>query len=198
MPQKWLITDSFAEVVSALEKLVDELHGVSAAVDRWKWVIIALHNSTQGMMVLALQGSHGLHVLNEKSAGKWLEAHDKGAPYPEHLKMDRFLDLYEKVKSNVMLMHANSTKLTPRKGQDVSIRKLNEVRNQLVHFIPQVFVLDVLELPDLCLNCVDVAEFLAWRSGNVVWTEDKLKDRAKNACNAARQALVSLKQQYDR
>ncbi len=197
MPQKWLITDSYVEAVSALEVLAEVLCRVSADAYRWKWAVIALHSAVQGMMVLALQGSHGLHALKEQDAARWLEAHQKGGPYPEDLRLDGFLDLYKKIKSDVMLIYAHSRKFTPQGGQGESLRKLNELRNQFIHFTPQVFALDLSGLPSLCLDCMDIAQFLGWESGNVIWADQRLQERGKDAFEAARKALVSLKQQYE-
>ena len=62
------------------------------------------------MMVLVLQSSRGLHVLRPKDASRWLEAHECGGPYPDDYKLDDFLSLYKKIKSDTMLMYVDSQK----------------------------------------------------------------------------------------
>jgi len=52
MGEKWLITDTFVETVSALEAFADELQRVQRDPYRWKWAILSLHSGLQGMMVL--------------------------------------------------------------------------------------------------------------------------------------------------
>jgi hypothetical protein len=103
MGDKYLITDEVVETVSAFEVFAEELQHVTQDPYRWKWVIIALHSGLQGMMVLALQGSHGLHVLKPKDADKWLEAYERGETYTGNLELDKFLCLYKKIKGNIMM-----------------------------------------------------------------------------------------------
>jgi len=47
----------------------------------WKWAIIALHNSTQAFMVLALQGTSPLNVI--KDPQKSFDAIQNGTDYLE-------------------------------------------------------------------------------------------------------------------
>jgi hypothetical protein len=58
MGESWLITNVVLEVVSAFEVFAEEAQRLSKNPYRWKWAIIVLHSGLQGMMVLALQGSH--------------------------------------------------------------------------------------------------------------------------------------------
>ncbi len=196
MVDKWLITDSFLEAVSALEAVADELRHVDQDPYRWKWVILALHSALQGMMVLALQGSHGLHVLREEDATRWLEAHERGGPYPDDLKLDDFLSLYDKIKSDKMLMYVHSKKFQPHGTRGGSVKLLNRLRNELIHFTPRVWALDLLGLPAMCMDCLDVADFLAWQSNNVAWADAELESRARASFDSARCALAGLKAKY--
>ena len=76
-----------------LERVVDNPH-------YWQWVIVGLHNALQGFMVLALRGGTNLNVLTDKCAEQWLAAYERGdVNYPEQ-RLDRFLNLYKKIKSN--------------------------------------------------------------------------------------------------
>lgn len=86
MGDHWLITDSAVETVSSFEVFAEELQNVTKNHYRWKWAILALHSGLQGMMVLALQGSHGLHVLKPKDANRWLEAHERGGAISDRFK----------------------------------------------------------------------------------------------------------------
>jgi hypothetical protein len=43
MGEKFLITDTFVETVSAIETVSDELMRISIDPYRWKWVILAMH-----------------------------------------------------------------------------------------------------------------------------------------------------------
>jgi hypothetical protein len=105
--------------VSAFETLSDDLHRVITDPYRWKWAILAMHSGLQGTMVLALQGSHGLHVLKPEDVTRWLEAHEKGGPYPGDLKLDDFLGLYKKIESDLMIMYEM------KRGQPLKMDKFN-------------------------------------------------------------------------
>jgi len=190
--QKWLRTDGSVETVSAFEVFAEELQRVSADPYRWKWAIIALHSGLQGMMVLALQGSHGLHVLREEDAKRWLEAHERGGPYPGDLKLDDFLSLYKKIKGDKMLKYINSQKFVPIGTQGGSVKLLNRLRNEYIHFTPRVWALDLVGLPRMALDCLSVAEFLAWESHNVTWKKDNLMKRMDRACKSARASMTDI------
>ncbi len=189
MGESWLITDGAVETVSAFEVFAEEAQRLSSDPYRWKWAIISLHSGLQGSMVLALQGSHGLHVLRKEDAKRWLEAHERGGPYPGDLKLDDFLSLYEKIKSDKMLKYVNSKKFVPKGTQGGSVNLLNRLRNEYVHFTPRVWALDLAGLPTMALDCLSVAEFLAWESHNVTWKEDDLVERMVRACKLARASI---------
>jgi hypothetical protein len=192
MGEEWLITDEVVEAVSAFEVFAEEVQRVSVDPYRWKWAIIALHSGLQGLMVLALQGSHGLNVLRPEDTDRWLEAHERGGPYPGDLKLDNFLSLYKKIKGDKMLMYVDSQKFVPKGSEGSSVKLLNRLRNKFVHFTPSVWSLQLSGLPAMALDCLSTAEFLAWQSHNVAWSEEDLSNRMKTACLSARNSLKAL------
>lgn len=192
MGDEWLITDGSVETVSAFEVFSDELHRAMTDPYRWKWAIIALHSGLQGMMVLALQGSHGLHVLRPEDASRWLDAHERGGPYPTDLKLDDFLALYKKIKGVKMLMYVHSAKFVPKGTQGRSVKLLNRLRNEFIHFTPRVWALELGGLPAMASDCMQVAEFLAWESHNIFWREQDLAERLKIASESAHKSLDAL------
>ena len=52
--------DEQRDAVFSLQLVSELLEKTEANPQYWKWVIIALHSSLQGFMVLALKGSDGL------------------------------------------------------------------------------------------------------------------------------------------
>lgn len=181
-------TDEYVEAISALEAVADELGRVQDDPYRWKWVILALHSTVQGMMVLALKGTNGIGVLGPEEAERRLDAQDNGGRDPENMKMDSFLNLYEKIKDDdTMLMYVCSRKFTPQGTQERSIKALDRLRNQFVHFLPCAFSLMATGLPEMTRDCLNVAGFLAYESRNITWTEG-LRGRLDSAFAAATQA----------
>jgi hypothetical protein len=193
----YLITDGFVETVSSFETVSDELVKISTDPYRWKWVVLAMHSGLQGMMVLALQGSNGLHVLKNEDAKRWLDAYENGVSLPTDLQLDQFINLYKKIKSDLMLLYVNSNKFQPEGTQGNSIKFLNRTRNEYVHFTPKLWVLELNGLPDILLDNLDIAEFLAWHCGNIIWKESDLENRIRKAFKSIRDLLIKCKNKYN-
>ena len=189
------VTDTFVEAVSALEVSSDELARVLKDSYRWKWAILALHSALQGMMALTLRGGNNLRVLKPQDAKRWLDAYESGAPLPANLQMDDFLNLYKKIKSDTILFYETSKKFTPEGTQGKSIKDLNRLRNQFVHFTPCTFALILNGLPEMTIDCLKIAWFLAHDSGNIDWPEE-LVGRMEKAFRAAAKAAQEIKEAY--
>ena len=192
----WLETDEHEEAVSALEHARISLETVPSDVYSWKWVVVALHNALQGFMVLATRGSNGLLCLQEDVAAKWLEAYRSGGPYPNE-RLDDFLNLYKKIKSDRLRFYEHSQPFTPTGSQGRSVKLLNKLRNDLIHFVPRSWGLEVSGLPDIGLDCIAVIEFLGWSCGNVMWHgREEIERRAKEALVCVRTQLEGLQSSY--
>ena len=189
------VTDTFVETVSALEASSDELARVLRDSYRWKWVILALHSALQGMMALALEGSNGLRVLKPKDAKRWLDAYESGAPLPADLEMDNFLNLYEKIKNDTILFYVTSKKFTPEGTQGKSIKDLNRLRNQFIHFTPCSLSLVLNGLPEMAIDCLNIARFLAYDSKNIDWPEN-MGGRVERAFRTASKTALAMKEAY--
>ena len=187
-----VITGSVKEAIAALEAVADELERAQGDPYRWKWVILTLHGFVQSMMVLALKGNHGLNVLKSADTKRLALAIENGTPIPTDLKMDSFLNLYKKIKSDANL---DSEKFTHQGTQEQSIEALNRLRDQYVHFIPCAFILRVNGLPEMTLDCLNIARFLAYDSGNIHWPEE-LVGRMEKAFKAAAKAAREMKEAY--
>lgn len=197
MSEYWLRTDEHEEAVFALEAAAEWSGRIKNTIDYWKWVVLAIHNATQGFMVLALRGSDGLRPLKDDVATAWLTAYREGGAYPVE-KLDSFLNLYKKIKSDTMLFFVHSKKFTPTGSQGRSIKKLNSLRDDFIHFLPRSRSLEVSGLPRICLDCLILVEFLGWECGNVYWNEEKRRERARIALDTTRQHLESLEAAYQR
>ena len=189
----YLKTDAVEEAVSALEMVAEQSARVQEDPYRWKWVILATHNALQGFMVLALRGSNGLLALRDEVAGAWLKAHREGRSPPQE-RLDSFLNLYKKIKSDRLLFYVHSKKFSPQGNQDRSVRKLNSLRNDFNHFLPRLWLIDLGGLPEICLDCLDAIQFLGWQCGNIFWHNETHQERAQKAFAAAREALEKLRQ----
>jgi len=131
----------------------------------WKWAIIALHNSTQAFMVLALQGTSPLNVI--KDPQKSFDAIQNGTDYPED-KLLNFLSLYRDIKSQEKMKKSiDSRNYLGSNEMDDAIRTLNELRNKFIHFIPCGWSIELIMLTRICKQVLSVIEFLILESGNI-------------------------------
>ena len=192
----WLKTDECEEAVSALEMVAESSALVLQENYRWKWVIIATHNTLQGFMVLALRQGNGLKALKNKIAAKWLKAHREGGQYPTE-KLDTFLNLYKKIKSEQMICFIHSQSFKATEEHDKAVKKLNVLRNKFIHFVPKGWSLELTGLPKICLSCLEVVEFLGWQCGNVIWYKKQHKERATKALKNAINNLSKAKAIYE-
>ncbi len=195
----WLKTDESVEAVSDFEMFSEQLKRVIEDPHRWKWTIIALHSGIQGMMVLALKGSNSFRVLrkdDKKQYLDWYEGDQSDESRPRDLKLTNFLDLYKKIKGDKMIMFCHSQKFVPKGTHDRSVKLLNGLRNKYIHFTPKRWMLELGGLPAMASDCLEIAEFLAWESGNVFLHPD-LKKRLKAAFTSAHKSLSAVEKAYD-
>lgn len=195
MTEIWLRTNEHEEATSALEAVAEWSERVERDIGYWRWVVLALHNTAQGSMVLALRGSDGLRPLRDDIAAQWLTAYREGGQYPVE-KIDSFLNLYKKVKSDTKLSFVHSKKVTPSPTLGRSMNKLNALRNDFVHFLPKTWSLEVSGLPEICIDCLALVEFLFWECGNIIWHRKEHRERGRAAITLARNHLKSLERAY--
>ncbi len=191
----WLRTDEHEEAVSALEMVAEAGTSISSDSYRWKWVIISAHNALQGFMVLALRHGNGLLALKDKIATQWLKAYREGGKYPVE-KIDTFLNLYKKIKSERMLCYEHSKIFEASDDHDRSVKELNQIRNKFIHFVPKSWRLELTGLPEICLHCLVIIQFLGWESGNILF-RDNQQERARAALFEAKKVLFVLQSKYE-
>jgi hypothetical protein len=170
------------DALASLELLAESLPKALIAPHYWKWVVLSLHSTLQAFMVLSLQGTNSLNFLSNKSAREWLEAYEGDATPENPPKLDTFLNLYSKIKSDTILIWSNSKAFKPTSSQDVSVNKLNAYRNDFIHYIPAEALLDIRVWAKLVLDIVPIIEFLAFKSNNIRFDEDTTHQKVKGLC----------------
>ena len=177
----WLRADERMEAINSLEITYYFILEVHNDPYNWKWIMIALHNATQAFMVLALQGTASLNVV--KNREKWFEAIRLGNEYPkQQQKLLNFLDLYKDIKSkDRMMQNIYSECFSGSEEIDESMRTLNELRNNFIHFIPSNWSLEIVWLPVICKQVLLVVEFLILESGNVSFYDNDEFEKANLA-----------------
>ena len=168
MKDEYLRTDHWQDAVASLEAAQEFCVRVLIDKNQWKWLLIAAHSCVQGFMAIALDHGNGLLVMRDDIRKKWLKALETDRQFPIE-KMDYFLSLYEKVKSDSVCGYVESKKFVAEESHDYSMSKLNELRNDYIHFGPKGWSIELTGLPSVVLNCIEVAKFLAFDSFNTIW-----------------------------
>lgn len=194
----YLRTDEESEAAEALcmaTRLADDLETDHSM---WRWVIVAMHNAVQGFMVLSLRHGNGLLALSDKSFKEWMEAHEKGGPYPRKEKLDTYMGLYRKIKSTELGRLGGNQRFMPKDAEGKSIKKLNDLRNEFIHFTPKGWSLEVDGLPRICTDCLRLVEFLGWETENIFWHEPRHRERAQLCCRKLREQMATMERVYAR
>lgn len=192
---RFLRTDEREEAIRSLEWAAEQASQIGKDPYGWKWVLIALHNAVQGFLVLALWNGNGLLTLTEKGAAKWLKAYNTGAPFPAD-RLDNFLSLYEKSKVPDHFHYHGASAFTPGSTHDRSMQRLNDFRNEFIHFTPKGWALEVAGLPAICLDCLDVIRYFGWETTLITWYKASHVARAKRAHNKLRRILGAMDREY--
>ncbi len=193
---RWLRTDEAEEAVAAVESIAPFVRNISGDLYGWRWTILSVHTTVQGFMVLALRDSAGLNVLPKKLAAAWLTAHYQNGPYPAE-RLDSFLNLYHKVKNKVMAVQLDAQAFKPSGSQGKSIRSLNALRNSFVHFLPASWSIEVSGLPRICLDSLNLVEYLASGYRPLLWHDRGHPARVVEALAEARKVLLPLRESYE-
>ena len=196
LPNHILFYDEKRDAVCSLELLVEHLPKVKTAPQQWKWVILSTHSALQGFMVLSLRGTNDLNVLTKKSASKWLEAYESKSPRYQPRKLDDFMNLYSKIKSDTMLLWINSKCFTATKSQDECVQRLNAIRNDFIHYVPTSAAYNMKRWASIVLEVIPIIEFLVLESNNITFYDDDEQNRVTSLCDLAKKEAASLLTYY--
>lgn len=159
------------DVVESINMARDLSTVIQNEQQKWKWLIIALHSSVQGLMVLNLEKGNGLLTQPPKIAKKMLKAFRNGKDFPDE-RLDDFLNLYEKTKSPCTHRYNEERAFTASERHDKAMEKLNKLWNEFIHFNPKSWLIEIAIMVDTCLVCLDVIENLAFEANNFLWNWD--------------------------
>ena len=192
----YLRTNEQEEAIRSLEWAETQAQFIASDPYLWKWVLVALHNAAQGFMVLALWNGNGLLTLRPKLASKWLTAYESGGPFPVE-KLDEFLNLYAKVKNPENFHTIGSGPFNARPNHDFSLDKLNSIRNDFIHFTPKGWSLELAGLPGICLDTLELMQWLGQESTAILWYKPTHRVRAKRAIRRLIGTLQQLAKRSD-
>ncbi|MDK2980174.1 MAG: hypothetical protein PWQ55_521 [Chloroflexota bacterium] len=190
--ENWLRIDEEQQALLSLEFVNHQINKIEENLLNWEWVLIGIHNALQGFMVLALQGTDGLNVLNEKSAKEWMETYNDGCEKNLNLRLNSFPNLYENIQSPRMQIFGISEIFTPKGTQNLSVRQLNKYRNEFIHFLPKGWSIEISGFPRIVIDCIDIITFLAFDSNNILWSDDDQEQKVKQLCSEIKKIANAL------
>jgi len=147
----------------------------------WKWVILALHGALYGFAICACRGSDSRSVVHTTKRGK-----------------ERLIGSDEALKrcqnSGYMGMTIYSKHLELSQQQKKSIDALKkEFRNQFEHYIPCQWSIDLIGMPDMAIDVLDVIHFLALETGNFIDLTEEQKERIGSIVADGKRILTESK-----
>jgi hypothetical protein len=210
----YLSTNAEEQALGALEATAASLREAEKNPEQWKWAILLLHNAVQSFMVLALTGPTNWGALRDEEASARVEAEiayrnavahgDKDAAEMANNQMlfgsaslAPFLTLYNPIKSEDwwMLKYVNSRSYDPRPTDDVCMKNLDSVRNELTHFVPMTRGFLLTQFPAMTETGLHVIAFLVHESGNIHWFDEQ-EERFEKAFHRAQATIKSIGSKY--
>jgi hypothetical protein len=171
MINHYLSTNRINEVISSLEVVIDNFNHIKVDKNRWKWIVIATHNSLQNIMVEALWFSNGFRAMTKESVNKWMKVHQEESDnkkYPA-LKLANFPELYKRIcDKDTMDGYIHSKAFTAEQRHNHSIYTLNKIRNRFIHFELTSWSLNINDIPNIIIDCIDILKFLVHNSNNIL------------------------------
>lgn len=197
LQQTFLRFNEKSNTYDTLEKLLLFLNKSEKDFSFWKWAIIALHNALYNAMVLLLQGTNPIRVIQsdkenlrsilEKKYGiKQLDVNNTKHVKKiwQHGKLIDFLEAFRRIqKEKFTKINIRSKYFQANKKHKESIKWLNNaLRNKFIHFRPQVLCISIPDLKDILEPCLEIIEFCLFKSNNVILDENE-KEKFKIILN---------------
>ncbi len=187
--------DSVSMGLNDLVFVKQHLDNVSFDSNQWKWVVIGLHSSIQNFMVSALWQGNGFFVMSDKSYKEWFDKDERNEVLSQDkIKMDGFMNLYKKTKNKEMMScYVFSKPFLAKKNHDASMRSLNKIRNQLIHFNYGSLDLNLNGMLNLISDCLFFMKFLALDSGTFSYKNENELEKIKTVLDELSQVIGEMK-----
>lgn len=167
----WYRTNQLNNAFNDLEKLNTFYDLAQKDATYWKWVVIALHSALYNFMLLALMRTDmsGIWVENIRNKQGRINLFNK------KMRLISFLQAFKSIQDEIqMKKYVGSEAFKPTAEIKQSMKLLNTTyRNQLVHYPPMGWSIEVDVIRELILNTIPILGFLISQSGNILLKEDE-------------------------
>ncbi len=169
--------DELANSMDYLDMAVSSLIEAERNPYAWKWAVIAVHGALYGFAVCAVMGTDYERVTKRSGHGPKLKS------FPDILQMCQ--------SETAMKRFVNSRTLSLTLEQEKAIEYLHkDLRNRIEHFIPTQWSIELSSLPKVVMLCLEVIEFLALESGNILFSEN-MRERIESLCRSGKGLALS-------
>ncbi len=156
MAENWIQIDETEDVAASLRHSIRTAQFVNEDPLAYKWVLLALHSALQGACVCHLTTTASpLGAVTERNASKWLTYFEQSRIDPKSAPPKTFLMPLPDLLKAVRKPHSAGDK-SNSVGVKIEDNELNwlcrihdDVRNQLVHFEPMGWSIDMSGVPDI-------------------------------------------------
>jgi hypothetical protein len=181
----WIRVDEEGLSAAALAEVRSHVQGVRENEVHWLWAMSALKLALQTFLVGSFGTARGLEAMPEERAEQFLQAmRDPSLKYPDP-KMERFLALYAYAKRR----HG----WEPGHDVDDAVMRLNDLRNDLEHFMPKAWSIEASGLPDITKNVLSAISDLGWgRARALPWHSEELHDQCRDLVTGILEDLKDL------
>lgn len=153
--EKWMRTDEAEDMAASVRHVLRASSFVGEDPHAWKWVVLAIHSALQGACVCHLTTTAvPVGALTRRNTAEWLDFFesrrtDYSAKAPRTQLMS-LPDLLKAIrKANSAGDHSDGSDVTVSAAEVVWLRRLHDnVRNQLVHFEPMRWSIEISGIPE--------------------------------------------------
>lgn len=189
--------DAMSDAIFSLRIVNDLLNRVSENSSFWKWVIIALHNSLQGFMAFAVCSTDGSTAIQDRTKDKrrvraYMKDSETKIP-----KLWTFCELYERIQLDTFMCRLGGSKqFEPSKEVTESVCLLNDTRNELIHYFPNLRMSRAVHnWPPMINHCIDIIDFLCFESGTILWYENPQEQEVAKLIHDIRELTDRIEQE---
>jgi len=189
MTQIWISTDEAEDVAGAIRQALRSYRDTETDPQAWKYMLLALHSALQGACTChLLTTAHPIGAVTDKNAGEWIDYLEKSRTNPavKHPKtyMLNAVELAKRVRNANSSGDGCSSAILIAEPEIQWIRRIHdEVRNELVHFSPKGWSIEVSGIPEFAkLVSRIIGEIIAhgwaFRHQSPEWTAKLQRDLA--------------------
>lgn len=196
----YLRTDEINEFLDDLNHLEFLLSLTTTDNRKWKWVVLTMHNTMEGLFICHLRGSGttSVPVLERRIMKAYLEKLNTPTSTEDWPieKLAPLKELYSRIKNKKFLSTENRLKISA--DNDWAIKILNHLRNQFDHFIPSGLSVELSGLPDITRSCCNIIEELAIRRPTMYSRLPNHADTIKKHLNSIHAHLETIEESWQK